>query len=256
MADGCASPPESPPSSAPRRLLFASRVRFRLQRVTLWYRRTRPASRNDVGSTATRRRGRPPCGPRAARRSTPRRPRRRRPGRRAQPGPRVPSRGSRRTAPAVEVAARSASRGVRPWSTSSSSSRAFCPCGKTPMSLPFAIVTPSARAKPKALRFATTRRVVRPPAADPLERFVGGERRDVGHAVLREQAKPPASSVAVLDRAHAGAARLAACPRPSSRAPRPGRRRPRRRARSARARRGRTSVAVRRPARSGSRRTP
>ena len=52
------------------------------------------------------------------------------------------------------VAARSASRDVHPCSTSNSNSQAFSPCGKTPMSLPFAIVTPLARAAANAARLA------------------------------------------------------------------------------------------------------
>ena len=46
----------------------------------------------------------------------------------------------------MEVAARNASTGFMPKSTSNSSSRAPSPWAKTPMSLPLAIVTPASRA--------------------------------------------------------------------------------------------------------------
>ena len=53
---------------------------------------------------------------------------------------------------ATEVAARRASAGFMPYSTSSSISRAPSPWAKTPMSLPLAIVTPAASAFLKVSR--------------------------------------------------------------------------------------------------------
>ena len=105
---------------------------------------------------------------------------------------------------AVLVAALRAWVGVRPYSTSISISRAPSPWAKTPISLPFTMVTPASSAALKLARLEMMRLwlgLARLPAAEvPRVALRGRERRAIADILLRHQAEDlDIPLVAVLD---------------------------------------------------------